>query len=53
MRNLAAIDAELRLIAAVREVCAEHGAVPSTELLDALLDERNACWEDAVRQAQA
>jgi hypothetical protein len=38
-----AIDAELRLLAAVRRVCREQdGRVPSVRLIDALLDERLA-----------
>jgi hypothetical protein len=41
MRDLEAIDSELRLLVAVRRVCREHdGQVPSTGLIDALLDER-------------
>lgn len=48
MRDLATVDAELRLSAAVRQVAAEHGAVPSTGPLDALLDERLAVPEAAA-----
>jgi hypothetical protein len=41
MRDLEVIDSELRLPAAVRRVCREYdGRVPSTTLVDALLDER-------------
>lgn len=37
------IDSELRLVAAVRRTCAElGGAIPTTDVLDGLLDERNA-----------
>ncbi len=39
MRDRDAIDSELRLLAAVRRVAAEHGAVPSIEAVDKLLDE--------------
>jgi hypothetical protein len=43
MRDLDTTDAELRLLAAVRRSCQEiDGRVPSTTLMDALLDERNA-----------
>jgi hypothetical protein len=40
MRDRETIDSELRLLAAVRRVCREEGGtVPSTRLIDALLDE--------------
>ncbi|WP_041782285.1 hypothetical protein [Mycolicibacterium chubuense] len=43
MRDRDLIDSELRLVAAVRRTCAEMGdAMPTTVVLDALLDERNA-----------
>gem|GEM_PF-2782082 len=39
--NRVIIDSELRLLVAVRRVCREDGGtVPSTRLIDALLDER-------------
>lgn len=42
MRDLAAIDAELRLIAAVRAACRTAGGTPpDTAMIDQLLDERN------------
>lgn len=41
MRDLAVIDSELRLLAAVRRACREvDGRVPSIGPVDALLDER-------------
>jgi hypothetical protein len=40
-RDLDTIDAELRLLAAVRWSIREHGGEPSTRLVDDLLDERN------------
>jgi hypothetical protein len=41
VRDLDIIDSELRLLAAVRRTCREiDGRVPSTTLVDALLDER-------------
>jgi hypothetical protein len=41
MRDRETIDSELRLLVAVRRVCREHdGRVPSTRLIDVLLDER-------------
>jgi hypothetical protein len=43
MRDLDAIDSELRLLVAVRRGCRElDGRVPSTGPVDALLDERSA-----------
>jgi hypothetical protein len=39
-RDRDTIDSELRLLAAVRRVAAEHGAVPSIRPVDELLDER-------------
>jgi hypothetical protein len=41
MRDLDAIDSELRLIAAVRRSIREHGGQPSSRHVDELLDERN------------
>jgi hypothetical protein len=42
MRDRETIDAELRLLVAVRRVCREQdGRVPSVRLIDALLDERS------------
>ena len=41
MRTLDVIDSELRLLAAVRRAARDEGAEPSTELVDALLDERH------------
>jgi hypothetical protein len=40
VRDRETIDAELRLIAAVRRSIREHGGVPSTVAADQLLDER-------------
>jgi hypothetical protein len=41
MRDLETIDAELRLLAAVRRVCREQdGMLPSIGPVDELLDER-------------
>jgi len=42
MRNIAAIDADLRMIAIVGVGQREFGAVDSTTALDQLLDERNS-----------
>lgn len=42
MRDVDTIDSELRLLAAVRRVAAEQGAVPSIRPVDELLDERHA-----------
>ncbi|MGV0045515.1 hypothetical protein ACRU13_12235 [Mycobacterium colombiense] len=43
MRDLDAIDSELRLLAAVRRtVIADGGTAPSLRLIDQLLDERAA-----------
>jgi hypothetical protein len=42
MRDLTTIDAELRLLTAVRKTCREQGVVPSMTLTDMFLDERNA-----------
>jgi hypothetical protein len=41
----ATIDSELRLPAAVRRVCREHGTLPSIGPVDALLDERGELTE--------
>ncbi|WP_165757592.1 hypothetical protein [Mycolicibacterium elephantis] len=38
------IDSELRLLAAVRRVAAEYGGMPSIDLIDNLLRERNLSW---------
>jgi hypothetical protein len=41
MRDLEVIDSELRLLAAVRQVCREQdGVLPSIRPVDELLDER-------------
>ena len=46
MQDRDTIDSELApLAAAVRRVAAEHGAVPSTRLVDTLLDERTQLTE--------
>lgn len=42
MRDLDTIDAELRLLAAVRRSIREHGGEPSSRQVDELLDERLA-----------
>lgn len=43
VRDRDVIDSELRLVAAVRRTCAEmDGSMPTTAVLDGLLDERNA-----------
>jgi len=41
VRNNEAIDAELRLLIAVRRCIHAHGGHPSTAHIDALLDERS------------
>lgn len=47
VRDRDVIDSELRLVAAVRRTCAElGGAMPTTAVLDRLLDERNAGSRD-------
>ena len=47
VRDRDVIDSELRLVAAVRRTCAEMGgAMPTTAVLDGLLDERNAGSRD-------
>jgi hypothetical protein len=44
------IDSELRLVAAVRRTCAElGGAMPTTAVLDELLNERNVGRRDISR----
>jgi hypothetical protein len=51
MRDMEVIDSELRLLAAVRRVAVDHGVVPSSTHVDALLDERlsvAAWWRDLV-----
>jgi len=40
MRDLDAIDSELRLLAAVHRSIREHGGEPSSRQVDELLDER-------------
>ena len=40
VRDRETIDAELRLLAAVRRSLREHGVDPGTQRVDALLDER-------------
>jgi hypothetical protein len=40
VRDLDTIDAELRLLAAVRRSIREHGGEPSSRQVDELLDER-------------
>lgn len=47
MRDRDTIDSELRLMAAVRRVAREHGAMPSTKHFDVLLDERAQAVSDA------
>ena len=42
MRNLDAIDSELRLLASVHRSIREHGGEPSSRQVDELLDERLA-----------
>jgi hypothetical protein len=42
MRDRETIDAELRLLAAVRWSIREHGGEPSSRQIDELLDERLA-----------
>lgn len=43
------IDSELRLVAAVRRSCVElGGGMPTTAVLDGLLDERNAVSHDVA-----
>jgi hypothetical protein len=49
MRNVASIDAELRLFAAARRLAQAYGTVPPTEEVDALLDERAKITADASR----
>ena len=53
IRDLETIDAELRLLAAVRRVCREHaGVLPAIGPVDELLDERGelAARPPATRQ---
>jgi hypothetical protein len=45
VRDLAAIDAELRLLAAVRWSIREHGGEPSSRQVDELLDERRVAMD--------
>ncbi|MCU1701375.1 MAG: hypothetical protein JWR34_7438 [Mycobacterium sp.] len=42
MRDRDTIDAELRLLAAVRRPIREHGGEPSSRQVDELIDERPA-----------
>jgi hypothetical protein len=54
MRDRETIDSELRLLAAVRQVCRElDGTVPSTRLIDTLLDERAELIGRRLDTAQA
>jgi hypothetical protein len=56
MRDRETIDAELRLLAAVRWSIREHGGEPSSRQVDELLDERLAHRgrrESGVFQAQS
>ena len=49
VRDRDVIDSELRLVAAVRQSCAEvGGGMPTTDVLDGLLDERNAGDRDVA-----
>jgi len=49
MRNQEAIDAELRLVAALRQDARERGGpLPSIDMADALLDERYEMTEWAT-----
>jgi hypothetical protein len=49
MRNQVAIDAELRLVAALRQDARERGGpLPSIDMADALLDERHEMTEWAT-----
>jgi hypothetical protein len=52
MRNVASIDAELRLFAAARRLAQAYGTVPTTEEVDALLDERAKITADASRRTR-
>jgi hypothetical protein len=52
MCDLAAIDSELRLLAAVRRSIREHGGEPSNRQVDELLDERLAHRGRAAGSAQ-
>jgi hypothetical protein len=52
-RDLEVIDAELRLLAAVRRSIREQGGEPSTRLVDELLDERLTKWRPESRQVVA
>jgi hypothetical protein len=46
MRDIETIDSELRLVAAVRRAARERGRpLPSTDVADALLDERRELTE--------
>jgi hypothetical protein len=49
VRRRDVIDSELRLLAAVRRVARQHGATPSVEPVDALLDERAQLDTDYAR----
>jgi hypothetical protein len=52
MRDLDTIDAELRLLAAVRRSIREHGRKPSSRQVDELLDERLAlCGASTARDS--
>jgi hypothetical protein len=49
VRDQGTIDAELRLLAAVRRSIREHGMEPTSRLVDELLDERLAHIKGACR----
>jgi hypothetical protein len=45
MRDIPAIDSELRLVAALRRAGSSGGPLPSIDVADALLDERRELTE--------
>jgi len=55
MRGIAAIDSELRLVAALREAARERsGPLPSIDVADALLEERRELteWGNQIAEAR-
>ena len=52
MRDLDAIDSELRLLAAVHRSVRDHGGEPSSRQVDELLDERNSATPNLSFRSQ-
>jgi len=52
MRDLDAIDSELRLLAAVHRSIRDHGGEPSSRQVDELLDERNSATPNLSFRSQ-